>query len=65
MFWKHKIEFNFLLTFTKKIHYNKENNKILNPIKIINNLKKKIKNIFKLNILIYHNEIEVKFLELK
>lgn len=33
MFWKHKIEFNFLLTFTKKIHYNKENNKILNPIK--------------------------------
>ncbi len=33
MFWKHKIEFNFLLTLLKKIHYNKENNKILNPIK--------------------------------
>lgn len=32
MFWKHKIELNFLLTLLKKIHYIKENNKILKPI---------------------------------
>lgn len=33
MFWKHKIELNFLLTLLKKVIYNKENNKILKPIK--------------------------------
>lgn len=33
MFWKHKIEFNFLLTLLNLINYNNENNRILKPIK--------------------------------